>query len=107
MVIIKMQSIVSDLAVHFGFPSSQHAEFVSSSSPYINDELFSYWIESILVPEIVKQHRDLQIPDDAKTLLILDECLAHSEKKLQGLQEHGIEYHFLPPHLSHITQPLD
>ena len=54
MVIIKMQSIVSDLAVRFGFPSSQHAEFVSSSSAYINDKLFSYWVESILVLEITK-----------------------------------------------------
>ena len=49
MVIVKIQSVVSDLAVHFGFPTSEHAEIVSFSSAYINEQLFSHWITSILV----------------------------------------------------------
>ena len=49
----------------------------------------------------------LGLPENAKALLILDGCLAHDKEKLRVLGEHFIDYHFLLPHSSHITQPLD
>ena len=107
MVIVKIQSVVSDLAVHFGFLTSEHAEIVSSSSVYINEQLFSHWITSILVPSVEMRSRALQLNKDAQALIILDGCLAHSEETLRGLQKHHISFHFLPPHSSHITQPLN
>ena len=107
MVIVKIKSIVSELSVHYGFPSSSHAEIVSSTSVYINEWLFSHWVTNVLVPSIRMRHHALQLPEDAPALLILDGCYAHSKEILMALQEHHIAFHFLPPHSSHITQPLD
>ena len=107
MVIVKIKSIVSELSVHYGFPSSSHAEIVSSTSAYINEQLFSHWATNVLVPSIGMRHHALQLPEDTPALLILDICYAHSKEILMTLQEHHIAFHFLPPHSSHITQPLD
>ena len=62
---------------------------------------------NVLVPSIGMRHHALQLPEDTCALLILDGCYAHSKEILMALQEHHIAFHFLPPHSSHITQPLD
>ena len=52
LVIINTQSVTSELSVQFGFPQSEHAHIVSSTSDYINDDLFHYWVKEILKPGI-------------------------------------------------------
>ena len=95
--------IMSELSVHYGFPSSSHAEIVSSTSVYINEQPFSHWVTNVLVPSIGMRHHVLQLPEDTRALLILDGCYAHSKEILMALQEHHIAFHFLPPHSSHIS----
>lgn len=104
--IIKTMSVVSDLSARYGFPKSSWAHIVSSTSAYINEKLFDYYIDEILVPGVQARRRMLGLIE-ANALLILDGCLCHKEEKLKALSQHQIFYHFLPPHSSHITQPLD
>jgi len=107
LVIIKTLSTVSELAVRYGFPKSNWAHLTTSSSAYINEKLFRYWVDEILVPGVQARHRLLNLADNASALLILDGCLAHNEELLKDLSKYHIDYHFLVPHSSHITQPLD
>ena len=105
--IIKTISFVSDLKVMYNLPVNEWCYVTSSSSAYINNKLFSYWVDKILVPGVAARCRFLGFKDDTKALLILDGCLAHSIANLQALSKHSIDFHFLVPHSSHITQPLD
>ena len=107
LVILKSLTVVSDLAIRYGFPKSQWDHLVSSTSAYINEEIFEYWVTSILVPRVEARRRMLGLPEDAKALLILDGCLSHSKSKLEDLKDKFIDFHYLVPHSSHITGPLD
>lgn len=107
MTIVKTISVVSELSVRYGFPKSSWAHVVTSSSAYINEILFRYWLDEIFVPGVEARRRMLMLPADAKALLIIDGCLCHSEKMLKELSVKFIDYHYLVPHNSHVTQPLD
>ena len=107
LVILKSLTVVSDLAIRYGFPKSQWAHLVSSTSAYINEEIFEYWVTSILVPRVETRRRMLGLPEDAKALLILDGCLSHSKSKLEDLKDKFIDFHYLVPHSSNITESLD
>ena len=61
---------------------ANHTYLTSSSSAYINEELFSVYVDKILVPGVKARRQFLDLPSDAGALLILDGCLAHSEEKL-------------------------
>ena len=106
LVIINTKTIVSELSVRFGFPQMEHAHVVSSTSGYINEELFVYWVDKILKPGIEARRRALEAPD-AKALILLDGCLAHSKDVLEKVSIGGISYHYFVPHSSHLSQPLD
>ena len=107
MVILKSKTFVGELADHYGFPSTEHAFITSSSSAYINEELFLAWVDEVLVPGVKARRRFLNLPTDSKALLILDGCHAHIPEKFQELSKVHIDHHFLVPHSSHLTQPLD
>ncbi len=105
--IIKTKTFDSVLQERYGLPVNEWAHVTTSTSAYINQELFLYWIEKILVPGIAARRLVCGLKKDAKALLIIDGCLSHSEEALKKLSEHSIDYHFLVPHSSHLTQPLD
>ena len=73
-----------------------------SSSAYINEKLFSYWIKKILVLKVQARQKALELLNKASALLILDGCLAYNEKLFQSLSNHYIDFYFLVPHSSHI-----
>ena len=58
---------------------------MTSSSVYINEKLFLYWIEKILVPEVQARQRALELLNKAPALLILDGYLAHNEKSFKAI----------------------
>ena len=82
MVILKSKTFVGELADCYGFPSTGHAFITSSSSAYINEELFLAWVDEGLVPGVKARCRFLNLPTDSKALLILDGCHAHIPEKL-------------------------
>jgi len=107
MVIVPSQTVHQDLAIRYGLPRSEHAHVVSSSSAYINDVLFEYWVDNILIPGVASRRRFLDVPNDAKALVIMDGCTSHQPHILEKLSKHHIDHHILIAHSSHITQPLD
>ena len=107
MVIVKTKTIAKELLLCFSLPKNEWAHITSSSSAYINEELFKYWVDHIVVPGIAARHQALNLTENDKVLLLLDGCLSHSETLLKSLEEKGILYHFFVPHSSHLTQPLD
>ena len=64
-------------------------------------------MDELLVKGVERRRRELELPNTAKALLIIDGCLAHDPKRLEALSKHHILFHFLVPHSSHLTQPLD
>jgi hypothetical protein len=52
MVIMKTKTIAKELLLCFGLPKNEWAHITSSSSAYINEELFKYWVNHIVVPGI-------------------------------------------------------
>lgn len=77
-----------------------------SESGYINGQLFDHWIENVFVPYI--KEKRLKYKYDGPALLLLDGCSSHYTKKFfQACNDNNIKIFFLPPHSSHLTQPLD
>jgi hypothetical protein len=107
MMIIKTLSVASELSSRYGLPDNHWGLITSSSSAYMNQELFDMYLEQILLPGVKAQCTKFGLPTDAPALLILDGCLAHSKEKLDKLEKENISYHFLVPHSSHLTQALD
>ncbi|KAK8898616.1 hypothetical protein M9Y10_000908 [Tritrichomonas musculus] len=66
-----------------------------------------FWLKEIVSP-YVKSVRD-QLKTRAKCVIIVDKCSAHSSPEIDHfLNEIGsIEFIFIPPHSSHISQMLD
>ena len=79
LIIIKSMTVVSDLAIRYGFPVSDWAHILTSTSAYINEELFVYWVKKILVPSMEARRKAYGLSDEIWCLLILDGCLAHNE----------------------------
>ena len=79
LIIIKSMTVVLDLAIRYGFPVSDWAHILTSTSAYINEKLFVYWVEKILVPGVEARRRAWGLSDEMWYLLILDGCLAHNE----------------------------
>ena len=107
MAIINTKSFPSELATMFGFPTSPWCHLTTSSSAYINTELFTYWVDHVFIPGIENQRRALGLDDTTQALLVMDGCLSHSTEKLDMLKEKNIDYHIFVPHSSHLCQPLD
>lgn len=77
---------------------------------FANTDLIKYWIEEIFFPDVEKKLREEQMRSgyNGKAYLILDGFSCHKKAFEQyDLNEKKIELIFLPPHSSHITQPLD
>ena len=77
--IVKTKSIVRVLATQYGLPAKGWAHVVASTSGYINQELFQYWVDEIMVPGVAAKRREFVLPPDTPTLLLLDGCLANSK----------------------------
>ena len=106
MVIVTRKSIDSDL-LSMGFPDSKLGLVVGSEKGYITRELMMTWINQIFLPEVNKRRLAMKKPK-AKCLLILDGHSSHVNEKLTEIFKRNNIYHILlPPHSSHLTQPLD
>ena len=90
-----------------GFPDSKLGLVVGSEKGYITSELMMTWINQIFLPEVNKRRLAMKKPK-AKCLLILDGHSSHVNEKLTEIFKRNNIYHILlPPHSSHLIQPLD
>lgn len=77
---------------------------------FANTELIKYWLENIFFPEVerklTEERENTGYEGDA--VLILDGFSCHRKAlEAYNLEEKHIKIVFLPPHASHLTQPLD
>jgi hypothetical protein len=71
-----------------------------SPSGWFNGETFEDWFATIVLPRLKKQ--------SGQKVLIGDNLSSHlSEKVIHQCQNHNIKFICLPPHSTHLTQPLD
>lgn len=72
--------------------------FGTSPNGYMDGELFYKWFESVFLPNVHKR----------PALLVLDNHESHlTLKLLQRAKSEKVELYGLPPHTTHVTQPLD
>jgi hypothetical protein len=68
--------------------------------------IFEDWITNLLISYIAKE--PIKSNYTGVAVLLLDGCICHSTERVQTiLDEQGILFHFIPPHSSDQTQPLD
>ncbi|KAK8086811.1 transposase [Apiospora phragmitis] len=77
-------------------------KFDTSNKGWTNDEIAVKWLEEVFIPETAPND-----PKDAR-LLILDGHGSHTTDDFMSLcYQNNIYLLFLPPHSSHVLQPLD
>lgn len=77
-----------------------------STTSFISEKIFNDYIRNVIV-KYVEELR-VEIDGDKRALLIVDGHKSHSNELLKTICAHyGIMLILLPPHSSHILQPLD
>ena len=77
-----------------------------SQSGYINDYLFSKWIDECFLPHIAFQR--FRYRYNGPAVLFLDGATSHKIDKLEEkFARYNIKIFLFPPHSSHVLQPLD
>ena len=81
--------------------------FAHTTTGYINQDVFLDWVVGVFVPEVERRRVELEMPEQ-QAFLVMDNCTAHTDPPvLRILAEHGVVPVFIPPHGSHVFQPLD
>jgi hypothetical protein len=76
--------------------------FSMSKSGWIEETNFSEWFDKVFMSAVKS------LLDTGPVFLLLDSCTSHhSIPMLQSARENGIIIYCLPPHATHILQPLD
>jgi hypothetical protein len=81
--------------------------YYSTKSAFISGPIHEDYIKNEVIPRLQKNREKLPA-ERHRAAIIVDGLRAHLSHELQAiLAFHGIEYYFLPPHSSHLLQPLD
>eukprot|EP01098_Paradermamoeba_levis_P010449 TRINITY_DN438_c0_g1_i2.p1 TRINITY_DN438_c0_g1~~TRINITY_DN438_c0_g1_i2.p1 ORF type:complete len:310 (+),score=62.06 TRINITY_DN438_c0_g1_i2:651-1580(+) len=88
-------------------PLPFHFYATGSTSGWINSEILCLWAEKILAEDLQEKRKRLGDPS-APALLVIDQHTTRQDEHFLGLlsQQH-VQILPLPPHTSHILQPLD
>ena len=79
----------------------------SSKNAFITNDIYKDYIGNVVVPYIEEKRKKLS-KESHRAMLIVDGHKAHfSDDILAVLADHNIEYVSIPPHSSHLLQPLD
>lgn len=79
----------------------------SSKNAFITNDIYKDYIGSVIIPH-VKEKRKCLSEDKQRAMLIVDGHKSHfSDDILAVLAANNIEYVSIPPHSSHLLQPLD
>jgi len=79
----------------------------SSEKAFISKKIFGDYIKSEVIPYIDNERRRIE-KMDARAIILVDGHLSHHDELLEAVfAEKNIYYAFIPPHSSHILQPLD
>lgn len=76
--------------------------YATSKNGYTTNRLSCFWLTEVFIPHIEKKNIE------GKCMLIMDCHRSHTQKRFQEIcKEHNIIPMYLPPHSTHILQPLD
>jgi len=78
-----------------------------SKTAFINSMIYHDYLEKVIFPYV--KERRIEIGNlNARSVLIIDGHLSHVKESIKTLcAMHNIDYLIIPPHSSHIIQPLD
>jgi hypothetical protein len=84
-------------------------QYFFTPNGYLNGKATEFWIENIFVPYIQLKKLQLNLGNNALSILMMDGLKAHasSEKGITLLQQNFVKIVIIPPHTSHLYQPLD
>lgn len=90
----------------YNYLDPEEIQIVHTDSGYINTESFTFWLYTNFLPELHKLRERYNY--SGKAILIMDNCSSHitAIQNLNLIQE-NLHIHFIVPHSSHLTQPLD
>ena len=61
----------------------------------------------VLIQEVERRRVELEMPEQ-QSFLVIDNCSSHTDDDVRGIfAQHNIVPVLIPPHGSHIFQPLD
>lgn len=82
------------------------AQIVHTAKGYINSQSFKYYFETIFIPKLEELRKELNY--DGNAIIILDGYTAHKNLiHTLNYSDKKIIFHFLIPHSTDQTQPLD
>ena len=103
LIVVKRSTIDSEL-VELGYARS--AIYATSRTAFVNTELYHKWMLEVVVPHIRKNR--LRERFDGPAFVIQDGFGGHDVELISDqLKENNIKVITLPPHSSHLLQPLD
>lgn len=79
------------------------AIYKANKRAWVTKELFTEWFNDNFIPEAKAHAKSTGLKDDAKILLIVDNCSAHPEI----LNKENFQILFLPPNCTSLIQPMD
>ena len=87
--------------------TKRKAVFAHTDTGYVNRDAFHAWLRGVFVPEVARRRLELGLPDQ-RGFLLMDNCSAHTDRAVvELLERNNITPVFIPPHGSHVFQPLD
>ena len=106
MLVCPVKSLPTDFMTHQIWPGTD-CLLAHSGTGFVNRDTFCFWYEKVFRPHL-KQNRDKLGSKDSPAVLICDGFRAHSNEELKAkAAADGVRVVFIPPHSSHLTQPLD
>lgn len=80
---------------------------VSNESGFCNRRIFKRWYELVMRPEIARRRNNMS-DKNAPFLILCDGFTGHDDTVLREMMGvDNVRLVFIPPHSSHLTQPLD
>ena len=81
------------------------AVYRSQKNAWINTVIFNDWFQNCFVPDVKKKLTELG--QEAKALLLLDNCSAHPNEDELDSSDGQIVAKFLQPNVTSLIQPMD
>ena len=105
MIIIPTQTIDKRVLEHLG--QFRNFVVVHQKNGFVNEELFAMYLQRILFPEIERRRVTYNL-QGKKVVGVIDGCSSHCTFGVKELLTlNNVNCVYLPPHSSHILQPLD
>jgi len=106
--IIINQATIDDDLTEYGFPNGENGFIVSTTTGFTTADCHELYVKDVVIPYFEEKKKHLGLNKDTRALIIQDGLSCYSDAKIRKLLDDAkIDTFEIPPHSSHITQPLD